>query len=79
MTIFCTIARLAAAGTAVALAGCGVPRNAPLISTASPAAASSINQEPQSQNSLPPYAAGLQSSGPNNVAPNYVSTPFRGL
>ena len=74
-----TILRSAAAATALALAGCGAPPNPPLISGASPAFTNSTNAEPQSPNSLPPDAAGLQSSGPNNAAPNYLGTRFRGF
>ena len=72
-----TILRAFAAGTALALAGCGAPPNPPLVSGASPAFTNSVNSEPQSANSLPPGAEGLQSSGPNNASPNYLGTSFR--
>jgi hypothetical protein len=45
----------------------------PLVSAQSPAAAQSSHSEPQPPGSLPPGAEGLQSSGPNNTAPNLAS------
>lgn len=61
----------------MALGACAsLPPNQSLVSGASPAAADSLHQEPQSANSLPPGAQGLQSSGPNNKAPNYLGATF---
>ena len=65
--------------TLVACAGAGgAPNNlafggAPLISGKSPAAPQAFNSEPEPVNSLPPGAQGLQSSGPNNTQPNFLS------
>ena len=67
------------AASTLALAACGLSGNPPLVSGASPAFANNVNSEPQSINSLPPNAAGLQSSGPNNNAPNYFHTGIRGF
>ena len=47
-----------------------------LISGSSPAASDSANYEPQSANSLPLGAEGLQVSGPNGRHPNYVVASF---
>ena len=70
--------RFLAPAAVVGLAGCsGLPPNAPLVSGASPAFTNNVNAEPQSPNSLPPGAEGLQSSGPNSVAPNYLGATFR--
>ena len=72
-----TIVRPVLAAAALARAGGGAPPNQSLVSGASPAFTNNVNVEPQSPNSLPPYAAGLQSSGPNNASPNYIGTTFR--
>ena len=72
-----TALRFVVPATVLALAGCGLPPNAPLVSGASPAFTNNINAEPQSINSLPRDAEGLQSSGPNSTAPNYLGTTFR--
>ena len=48
------------------------------ISGQSPAAAQSSASEPQPANSMPPGAAGLQSSGPNSTEPNRLSATVSG-
>ena len=62
----------------LAMGACtGFGPNPPLASGASPASVSNLNQEPQSENSLPPGAEGLNSTGPNGKAPNYVGATFK--
>jgi len=60
----------------LALAACGAPGYAPLISGNSPASAEAANHQPQPANSLPPYAEGLP-GGPNGRHPNYISGTLR--
>lgn len=74
-----TTLRMAALAAPLALGACAsVGGNAPLVSGMSPASgSSSLNAEPQSANSLPKGAEGLQSSGPNNTAPNYLGATFK--
>ena len=59
------------------LSACEAPSGVALVSGSSPATTSARNSEPQSANSLPAGAQGLQSSGPNDTHPNYLSATFK--
>ena len=60
-----------------ALAGCGQPGGAPLVSAQYPPGTGEVNSksEPQPLNSLPPGAANF-SRGPGGYQPNYLSWTF---
>ncbi len=62
----------------LALAGCGEPGGAPLVSAQFPPGTGVVNDasEPQPINSLP-YGAGNYSPAPGGLQPNYGSITFR--